>query len=113
MNIYHPYSIFPLGDSALTIDFGNIINIDINKKVLQLFHQLKRENISYIIDLVPAYSSLSIYYDIVALYQHKAPDKTAFEVMAGIVEDFTQKTHEAIVQQTRVIEIPVCYARQF
>ncbi len=28
----HPnYTIFPLGDTAITIDFGNIINIDLNK----------------------------------------------------------------------------------
>src|SRR3954469_18493608 len=113
MNIYHPYSIFPLGDTALTIDFGNVIDVDTNKKVLQLFHQLKRENISYIIDLVPAYSSLTIYYDIVSLYQHKSEDITAFEVMAGIVEDFTGKTHEAVELDTRRIEIPVCYAESF
>ena len=113
LNIYHPYSIFPLGDSALTIDFGNIIDVDINKKVIQLFHQLKRENISYIIDLVPAYSSLTIYYDLVSIYQHKAEDKTAFEVMAGIVEDFTAKTREAIDHEKRLVEIPVCYAEAF
>jgi inhibitor of KinA len=113
LNLYHPYSIFPLGDSALTIDFGNIIDVETSTKVIQLFHQLKRENISYIIDLVPAYSSLTIYYDIVALYQHKSEDITAFEVMAGIVEDFTGRAHEAVELDTRRIEIPVCYAEAF
>ena len=113
MNVYHPYSIFPLGDTALTIDFGNFIDVETNKKVLQLFEQLKQEKISYIIDLVPAYSSLTIYYDIVALYAHKAADITAFEVMAGIVEDFTTKTHEPFIHKTRKIEIPVCYSEEF
>ena len=90
-----------------------MIDVDTNKKVLQLFHQLKRENISYIIDLVPAYSSLTIYYDLVSLYEHKSADITAFEVMAGIVEDFTERTHEAVEVNTRTIEIPVCYTDPF
>ena len=27
------YTIFPLGDAAITIDFGNTINVDLNKTI--------------------------------------------------------------------------------
>ena len=36
-----PYRIFPLGDNALTIDFGNVIQPSINKEVIARFNQLQ------------------------------------------------------------------------
>ena len=110
MNPYQPYSIFPLGDSALTIDFGNIIGEDINKKVHRLFHHLKTIDDSSIIDLVPAYSSLTVYYD-VASFHH--PGQTAFESMADILEMLLSKTTYTSEEQSNYLEIPVCYSKKF
>jgi len=110
MNPFQPYSFFPLGDSALTIDFGNIISEDINKKVLRLFQHLKTIDDHSIIDLVPAYSSLTVYYD-VASFQH--PDKTAFELMADILEELFSKSSDIHEEESNYFEIPVCYSKKF
>jgi len=110
MNPYQPYSIFPLGDSALTIDFGNIISEDINKKVLRLFHHLKSINDHTVIDLVPAYSSLTVYYD-PASFHHS--EKTAFELMADHLEELFSKNSNIREQTTNYFEIPVCYSKKF
>lgn len=110
MNPYQPYSVFPLGDSALTIDFGNIIGEDINKKVLRLFHHLKTIEDTSIVDLVPAYSSLTVYYD-VASFHH--PEKTAFESMADILEKLLTKTTHSLEERAGYLEVPVCYSKKF
>ncbi|HWI90304.1 MAG TPA: 5-oxoprolinase subunit PxpB [Flavisolibacter sp.] len=110
MNPFQPYSIFPLGDSALTIDFGNIISQGINKKVLQLFHHLKSIDDHSIIDLVPAYSSLTVYYDVASFHQ---AGKTAFESMADILEQLFSKTFDIPEEETNYFEIPVCYSKKF
>jgi inhibitor of KinA len=110
MNHYQPYSIFPLGDSALTIDFGNIIDEDINKKVLQLFHHLKSARNQCIIDLVPAYSSLTVYYDVADLYD---TGKTSFEHMADEIEKMLSLDSIITDQKANYFEIPVCYAEKF
>lgn len=110
MNPYQPYSVFPLGDSALTIDFGNIINEDINEKVLRLFHHLKSMADETIIDLVPAYSSLTIYYQIASFYYS---GQTAFETMADKLEELLSLTSVITDQRTNFFEIPVCYSKQF
>lgn len=110
MNPFHPYSIFPLGDSALTIDFGNMIDEEVNKKVLHLFHHLQTERSSFIIDLVPAYSSLSIYYD-VASFEHL--QKTSFECMVDVLAGLLSRTPELIETKPRYFEIPVCYSGKF
>jgi inhibitor of KinA len=110
MNSFHPYSIFPLGDSALTIDFGNIIGEDINKKVLRLFHHLKATADKKIIDLVPAYSSLTVYYNVCSLHH---PELSAFELMVDIIEELLSKTSSIEEQKTNYFEIPVCYSKKF
>jgi len=76
-----PYSIFSLGDSALTLDFGNIIDTAINNYVLSLFHHFKRKKPTGIVDIVPAYSSLSFHYNVLTLRQSAANNLSAFEII--------------------------------
>ena len=102
------FTIFPLGDSALTIDFGNKIDDNINYKVLQLFAQLQHFS-PLITDVVPAYSSLTIYYDVAALHTH---EKTAFETVRDMVTPFLEK-EQNLTQKRRQLTIPVCYAKTF
>jgi len=109
MNPFHPYSIFPLGDSALTIDFGNIINKGVNEKVLAIFHHLKSINDRRIIDLVPAYSSLTVYYDVT----FHDPEKTAFETMVALLEELFLKPSNVTQQKSNYFEIPICYSEKF
>ena len=113
MNPYQPYSLFPLGDAALLIDFGNRIDEDINKKVLGLFHCLKKKAHPYIIDLIPAYSSLAVYYDVAAVGQKKEQGATAFETMADLIEKLSSIQEPLSGEQKKTIEVPVCYAHRF
>jgi inhibitor of KinA len=113
MNLYHPYTIFPLGDTALTIEFGNTIDEDTNNKVLHLFDRLKKSAVSQIKDLIPAYSSLTVYYDVAAFFQRKTEDKSAFETMAEFIEDFTAQEGGMPEVKGKLIEVPVCYSRQY
>ena len=110
---YHPYTIFPLGDHALTIEFGNVVDPVVNQKVLRLCRQIKKKNISYLTDLVPAYSSLTLHYDLAALYKEKPKDKTAFETLAGLVGSLGWDEEENAMPDQRLLEIPVCYDAEF
>ena len=112
MDYNPPYSVFPLGDTALIIDFGNRMDEAINKKVLNLFHHLQKAAHPHICDLVPAYGSLTVYYDVVAIYQKIEKEKTAFETMAEWIEQIHQAA-EKTMQKNRLIEVPVCYAPCF
>lgn len=108
-----PYRIFPLGDSALTIDFGNIIDEDVNKWVFASFHQLQQDPQHGIIELIPAYSSLTVCYDIVTVKKRVHSGKTVFESIKEWVED---KLHQPFSFEEIVpveIKIPVCYAAEF
>jgi inhibitor of KinA len=106
---YHPYSIFPLGDSALNIDFGNNIDLDLNHKVISLYHLIKESNIPCIQDIVPSYSSLAVHYNI-SFFPFLNEDKTVFEWLAEKIELLTANNEQRQFNTGRHIKVPVCYA---
>ena len=112
MHTLHPYSIFHLGDSALTIDFGNVIGEEINQKVLLLFHHLKKLQLPFITGLVPAYSSLAVFYDVTSV-RRMYPGQTAFDSLSDIINDMRVNLEGTIVVPSRTIEVPVCYSMKF
>lgn len=56
-------SIFPLGDAAITIDLGNQIDEQLNRKALAIQDQLRALHLPGIKDMIAAYSSVSVFYD--------------------------------------------------
>jgi inhibitor of KinA len=108
-----PYRIFPLGDAAITVDFGNIINEAINQKVLNLFYQLRDNPLPGMIEAVPAYSSLTIYYNVFDVSKRVTGGKPVFEFMSAQMEECLDKPLAEAIIPSRLISIPVCYEREF
>ncbi|OAN81958.1 hypothetical protein A8B78_00200 [Jannaschia sp. EhC01] len=55
--------ILSCGDTALTVDFGNVISITVNRRVRDLADALERAGLPGLIEMVPAYRSLTIHFD--------------------------------------------------
>ena len=108
-----PYHIFSLGDAAITIDFGNRIDIAINKEVIARFNELQQHPLPGMIEAVPAYSSLTIHYDVMTVIKMNPAGLTAFEKIKQQVE---RKLQQPVMQndtEERLIKIPVCYEVNF
>ncbi len=58
------YQIYPIGDQAITLDYGGSMNHLVNQQIIQLFHVLKDWQLDGILDIIPAYHSVSIIYDL-------------------------------------------------
>lgn len=108
MNIPYTYSIFPCGDSALTIDFGNIINDALNVYVLQMFHHIKQKNLPGVKDVIPAYSSITVVYDVFVIRANNK-STTAFEYMRQTLQTILNETWVVPPITGRLIKIPACY----
>lgn len=52
----------PTGDSALAVEFQNIISISVNQKVHTLVKVLEEDPIPGIVEMVPTYRSVMVYY---------------------------------------------------
>jgi len=105
------YRIFPLGDSALTIEFGNQIDEAVNDKVLALTQQLQNLSLSGVIEVVPAYNTISLFYDL-AVVSHVKKATTGFEWMKQLLETEVQKNILSETIKGRSIRIPVCYGNE-
>jgi inhibitor of KinA len=108
-----PYRIFPLGDTALTIDFGNHIDVEINKKVIALFHHLQQYPVPGIIEAVPAYSTITIHYDVYAVYAKISTGETVFAYVEKQLQKIIEKPVQNKTAHERLVKIPVCYDHEF
>jgi inhibitor of KinA len=103
------YTIFPLGDSAATIDLGNTINVSLNEKVIAMQQWLLANTFYGQQDIIVAYSSLTILYDPFQVAQHYHLHNGTFE---WIKEKLVTAFERSVVQpgnQAPIIRIPVCY----
>lgn len=105
------FTISPLGDEALLLDYGQVMDEAVNRMVLQLFQQLRSARLPFVTDLVPAYSSLAVFYDSHAVRQHHSGP--AYDTIAQLVQQQVAVRQQAAELPARQHRIPVCYAPQF
>src|SRR5688500_10940573 len=108
-----PYRIFPLGDAALTIDFGNCIDEGVHKEVIARFRQLQQQPLPGMIEAIPAYSSLTVYYDIFLVGKRSHAQLTAYEWMKQQLEETMKPPALHAEIDERLIKIPVCYEEEY
>ncbi len=89
-----------LGDSALTVEFSKSISEETNKKVKKLVKAIEKLNIEGVIEIVPAYSSLAIYFN---------PIKLSISKLKKHIKRALSKKEESVSDKKRVFLIPVCY----
>jgi inhibitor of KinA len=113
MEAIPPYRIFFIGDSVATIDFGNVIDEQINKKAIAIFHHLCEYPLLGMIEALPAYSSVTVYFDVPLLRKKISPQKKVYEWI-------TKELHKLMLNdflhspvEEKLLRIPVCYESEF
>jgi len=91
----------PLGDSALLISFGEVIDEETNDRVHALAGAIEKAGFEWLVEVVPSYSSLAVIYDA------KLID---FEGVRQAIEriEFSAEKFEG-----RLVEIPVLYGGKY
>lgn len=107
---------YALGDDALTIEFGNSILETHHIKVLELFTALQKDPLPGVVEAVPAYSSLTVYYDLMYLRDKATSLLTVQQWVIKQLEErcaSLQVNNQAVLDGIPVISIPVCYESAF
>lgn len=99
--------IFPLGENALTVEFANEIAPETNDKAINLASSISQSSFEGFIETLPAYASLTIFYDVVRVRKNFQQFSTAFEAVKNFVENAAEKLTETKKKISRRIEIPV------
>ena len=91
-----------LGDAALYCDFGDDVNKEINRNVIQYFINVKNNNLLGITNITPSYNKLVISFDL---------KLTNFAKLKKEVENLELKKINN--SKKNQIKIPVCCAEEF
>lgn len=98
-------TISPVGDCAISIDFGQVIDPKINRHIRQTIERIQELKLDGITELVPTYCALLIQYDAM-LYSYS----DICNLMEPLLE--ASATDDANERVT-VIEIPTVYGGEF
>jgi inhibitor of KinA len=108
-----PYKICFVNESAASIDFGNVIDKEINAKAIALFNYLTQHPIEGMIEAIPAYSSVSVYFDIPSLRKKIASHKKTYEWIQNKLNQVMLNEFTGFKTIPDLVRIPVCYDEEF
>jgi len=95
-----PIRLLPLGDSALTIEFGNDIDPEINERVIAFSAMVRAQAWNGLLDVVPTYRSATIHFD---------PLRMETDTLSALLTDLTRTIPDEPVPSGTIHTIPVCY----
>ncbi|MFT9373305.1 5-oxoprolinase subunit PxpB [Liquorilactobacillus hordei] len=103
--INYKYDFIPAGDQGIHIVFPEQIDISENQIIQELAHQIQSEFNYEITDVVPAYRTLTINFDI--------RKTTYYEFCLKLKNFLSHYVSDKKRNQGRTFEIPVCYDSEF
>ena len=98
-------TISPVGDRAISIDFGQVIDPTINRHIRQTIERIKELQLEGIIELVPTYCALLVEYDAM-LYSYS---EICNIIEPTLEEGMANTTNELVT----VVEVPTVYGGEF
>ena len=98
------FAVLPVGDSAVTVEFEERIDVEINRRVLALADRIDRAALPGVREVVPTYRSATVYFD---------PLMTDVAQLMGRLRVEADQTHPASEREPRLIRVPVCYGGAF
>lgn len=105
--------IFPLGDAALTVSFGDEISLSLNEKVLNLAAYFEANRFDGFVETAPAYASLTVFYDVPTVRKNFPEFATAFEAVKNLAENALRNAGKFAAENSRLVEIPVDFSKEF
>ena len=93
------------GDSALLIEFGEAISLELNRKVVALDEAILKAEVEEVEELVPTYRSLLIRYN---------PLRTSYEQLVFRIREIEEKLTESTTEvEGRKVTVPVVYGGEY
>jgi len=102
--IYEKPRFLPGGDRALFVEFGDTIDPELNRRVKQLMLTIQGAELPELVEMVPTYRSLLVYYD---------PHLTSPEELRAKLKILTEKSEAGEFPNPKVTEIPTAYGGEY
>ena len=94
----------PVGDGALVVEFGDLIDPAINQRVQAFAQQLGVARLPGVTDIVPTYRSLLVHYD---------PLRLSYNQVTAWARAQSQPAAQSLPASRRCVEIPTVYGGEY
>lgn len=94
----------PLGDTGIRIQFGNAIDPEINRHIRSYCQSLEKESIPGVIEWVPSYCAITIYYN---------PYIIQYHTLLQRLEKIAQQLQDLSTSPAEVVILPVLYGGEW
>lgn len=101
--------IIPLGDTALLLELGDKIDEKTHARVQTTCHALTAAPLPGVSECVPAYTSVTVFYDPAKVVQAGAPATEIAEWLQAKVVERLKHPPKADKPKPRTVDVPVCY----
>ncbi|NLC04256.1 MAG: 5-oxoprolinase subunit PxpB [Tissierellia bacterium] len=102
--MYNEIKFLPAGDKSLVMEFGNIIDPEINAKIRNVVAAIEDSNLESISELIPTYRSILVIYNPL-LIEYKSLIESLKEIANNLGDE--SKT------EARIVELPTVYGGEY
>lgn len=106
------YRLHPLGDNAVLIELGHEISQESHQRVQTLTAALENLPPDWMIEYIPAYTTVTIFYEPLLIYQI-SDGLLPYDYVCSLIKNFLEDLEVSYSPESRVVEIPVCYGGEF
>lgn len=110
---YPDLAIYSLSEKAITLQFGNTISADLLTQVTTVNLLIFQQPFPGFISTVPAYSTLTIYFDPLQVFKSNLDGLRCFQKVKNYILSLSVPAHHAENATKSPIKIPVCYGSDF
>ncbi len=100
-----------LGDTCLLVDFGQGVDLEINRRAVAFARRLRDAALPGIEDIVPSFTTVGLHFRPEAVATPAG--LTPLAAVEAAARALLQASEAAPLAQPRVVEIPVCYGAQW
>lgn len=106
--IIRPTRIFPLGDNAVTVEFGNEMSVEINRAALSLANHFTAHPFPGFIEAVPAIASTTIFFKLIEA-RKIGSGNTAFDAVKHLALAAVENLRPNEERTGKLISVPVSF----
>lgn len=103
--------LYPLGDAAVIIEVGDSIDLETHQKVKALTKFLDEHPFPGLVEYVPAFTTVTLFYDPVHFSDRK--EIFPYDQVCKMIQHKIAEMESYTEGVSRTIEIPVCYGGEF
>ena len=91
----------PAGDLAVSVELGGEISVEINTRVRALEYLIEQKALPGVVETVPSYSALLVYYD---------PAVVGYDTLCAQLAMLAEQATTTTMPPAREVELPCCYS---